>query len=60
MRAALRNGPKKVQCIEVDKPTPLDNEVLISVKSFCICGSDTLVTGFSLIGLGVSLGTFTL
>ena len=31
MRAALRNGPKKIQCIEIDKPTPLDNEVLISV-----------------------------
>lgn len=40
MRAALRNGPKKVQCIEVDKPTPQDNEVLISVKSCGICGSD--------------------
>ena len=32
MRAALRNGPKKIQCIEIDKPTPLDNEVLISVN----------------------------
>ena len=40
MRAALRNGPKKIQCIEIDKPTPLDNEVLISVKSCGICGSD--------------------
>ena len=40
MRAALRQGPKKVKCIDMDKPIPLDDEVLISVKSCGICGSD--------------------
>ncbi len=40
MRAALRNGPKKVDCIEMDKPKPLSNEVLVAVRSCGICGSD--------------------
>ena len=40
MRAALRNGVKKIRMIEMDKPTPLADEVLISVKSCGICGSD--------------------
>ena len=29
MRAALRDGPKKVNCIEIDKPVPLKDEVLV-------------------------------
>ncbi len=40
MRAALRNGIKKINVIEMDKPTPAANEVLIAVKSCGICGSD--------------------
>ena len=40
MRAALRDGPKKVNCIEMDKPVPLKDEVLIAVRSCGICGSD--------------------
>ncbi len=40
MRAALRNGIKNVEVIEMDKPEPLANEVLIAIKSCGICGSD--------------------
>ncbi|MDZ8117353.1 galactitol-1-phosphate 5-dehydrogenase [Pontiella agarivorans] len=40
MKAALRNGVKKVDVIEMEKPEPLANEVLIAVKSCGICGSD--------------------
>ena len=40
MRAALRDGPKKVNCINMDKPKPLSNEVLVAVRSCGICGSD--------------------
>ncbi len=40
MRAALRKGLKTVECIEMDKPAPLADEVLIAVKSCGICGSD--------------------
>ncbi|QBG47306.1 galactitol-1-phosphate 5-dehydrogenase [Verrucomicrobia bacterium S94] len=40
MKAALRNGIKKVDVIEMEKPEPQANEVLIAVKSCGICGSD--------------------
>ena len=40
MKAALRNGPKKVELIEMEKPAPLADEVLVAVKSCGICGSD--------------------
>lgn len=40
MRAALRNGIKKIELIEMDKPSPAAGEVLIAVKSCGICGSD--------------------
>lgn len=40
MRAALRKGLKTVECIEMDRPTPLANEVLIAIKACGICGSD--------------------
>ena len=40
MRAALRKGIKKVEVIEMDKPSPAADEVLIAVKSCGICGSD--------------------
>lgn len=40
MRAALRNGIRKVEVIEMDKPSPAAGEVLVAVKSSGICGSD--------------------
>jgi threonine dehydrogenase-like Zn-dependent dehydrogenase len=40
MRAAIRNGIKKVAVIEMDKPAPAADEVLVAVKSCGICGSD--------------------
>ncbi len=40
MKAALRNGIKHVDVIEMEKPEPLADEVLIAVKSCGICGSD--------------------
>lgn len=40
MRAALRKGIKKVEVIEMDKPSPAADEVLVAVKSCGICGSD--------------------
>lgn len=40
MRAALRNGIKKVDVIEMEKPSPAAGEVLVAVKSSGICGSD--------------------
>ncbi|HNX52249.1 MAG TPA: galactitol-1-phosphate 5-dehydrogenase [Pontiellaceae bacterium] len=40
MRAALRKGQKKVEVIEMAKPAPLADEVLVAVKSCGICGSD--------------------
>lgn len=40
MRAALRNGIKNLDVIEMAKPTPAADEVLIAVKSCGICGSD--------------------
>lgn len=40
MRAALRNGPKKIDLIEMDKPSPAAGEVLIAIRSCGICGSD--------------------
>jgi L-iditol 2-dehydrogenase len=40
MRAALRHGIKKVEVIEMEKPSPASDEVLIAVKSCGICGSD--------------------
>jgi threonine dehydrogenase-like Zn-dependent dehydrogenase len=40
MRAALRKGIKKVEVIEMEKPSPAPGEVLIAVRSCGICGSD--------------------
>jgi len=40
MKVALRNGIKKVEVIEMEKPSPAAGEVLVAVKSCGICGSD--------------------
>ncbi len=40
MRAALRKGLKKVEVIDMEKPSPAADEVLVAVKSCGICGSD--------------------
>ena len=40
MYAIKYDGPRKVQCVEIDKPQAGDNEALIKVRSAGICGSD--------------------
>lgn len=40
MKAALRKGIKHVDVVEMEKPVPKADEVLIAVKSCGICGSD--------------------
>ncbi len=68
MRAALRKGLKKVEVIEMAKPSPAADEVLIAVKSCGICGSDivriqednpkwdTIVLGHEFAGQIVAVG----
>lgn len=40
MYAIKYDGPRKVQCVEIDKPQAGENEALIKVRSAGICGSD--------------------
>ena len=40
MKAALRQGPDRVECVELPRPEPGENEVLIRVEAVGICGSD--------------------
>ena len=40
MYAIKYDGPRKVQCVEIDKPLAGENEALIKVRSAGICGSD--------------------
>ena len=40
MYAIKYDGPRKVQCVENDKPQAGENEALIKVRSAGICGSD--------------------
>ncbi|MEM0220199.1 MAG: alcohol dehydrogenase catalytic domain-containing protein, partial [Thermoproteota archaeon] len=40
MRAVILKGPKEIQMIEIPKPSPKEDEVLIKVKAVGICGSD--------------------
>ncbi len=40
MKAALRSALKQVECVEIDKPTAGDGEVIIKVAFAGICGSD--------------------
>ena len=43
MKAALYRGPKDLEVIEVDKPTPKDNELLIKVHACATCGTDAKI-----------------
>ena len=40
MYAIKYDGPRKVQCVEIDKPQAGENDALIKVRSAGICGSD--------------------
>ena len=40
MYAIKYDGPRKVQCVEIDKPKAGENAALIKVRSAGICGSD--------------------
>lgn len=43
MKAALYRGPKDLEVIEIDKPTPKDNELLIKVHACATCGTDAKI-----------------
>ena len=40
MKALVYQGPKKLEIVEVPKPTPKKGEILLKVKACGICGSD--------------------
>jgi len=40
LKAAIKVKPKQLQCVELQKPSVRNNEILIKVKSTGICGSD--------------------
>jgi len=40
MRAVILKGPREIQMVEIPKPSPKEDEVLIKVKAVGICGSD--------------------
>mgnify|MGYP003340888472 FL=1 len=43
MKAALYKGPKDLNVVEVDKPKPSDNQILIKVKACATCGTDAKI-----------------
>jgi L-iditol 2-dehydrogenase len=43
MKAALYRGPKDLEVIEVDKPTPKSDEILIKVHACATCGTDAKI-----------------
>ena len=43
MKAALYKGPKDLTVVEVDKPRPAKNEILIKVKACATCGTDAKI-----------------
>ena len=43
MKAALYKGPKVLTVVEVDKPRPAKNEILIKVKACATCGTDAKI-----------------
>ncbi|MBF0196590.1 MAG: galactitol-1-phosphate 5-dehydrogenase [Planctomycetes bacterium] len=45
MKAALRESPQKVKCIDMPSPSPKAGEVLVRVNKVGICGSDIVRYG---------------
>lgn len=43
MKAALYKGPKDLNVVEVEKPKPSDNQILIKVKACATCGTDAKI-----------------
>ena len=43
MKAALYKGPKDLNVVEVEKPKPSDNQILIRVKACATCGTDAKI-----------------
>jgi len=43
VKAALYKGPKDLNVVEVDKPKPSDNQILIKVKACATCGTDAKI-----------------
>jgi L-iditol 2-dehydrogenase len=43
VKAALYKGPKDLNVVEVEKPKPSDNQILIKVKACATCGTDAKI-----------------
>jgi len=43
MKAAIYRGPQDLEVVEVDRPTPKENEILIRVKACATCGTDAKI-----------------
>ena len=52
MHAIVLHGPSDFAYEEVDRPEPLENEVLVKVKAIAICGSDPKIFDGSYIKTG--------
>lgn len=43
MKAAMYSGPKDLKIVEIEKPTPKSNELLIQIKACATCGTDAKI-----------------
>ena len=47
MKAAIFHAPKNVSTETVDKPSIKSTDILIKVRSCCICGSDLILSSMN-------------
>ena len=43
MRAYQQTGPRRLEQVDVDNPTPADGQVVVKIECGSVCGSDTHV-----------------